>query len=145
MPLVQGLVDVCRRFPVDRPEVLPQGFLMILDRGHPIVRPAWPSQQPGRFGLGMQGMQGDDPAPQVEFPEQGPHGRDLVGAVRNSRLPRGDAGAMLEGRDQDEPAFCILPRGTADGLVVPRHRGLLALFPLPPAFSVESGGIADRK
>ena len=120
MPLVEGLVDGCRRLLVDRPEVLPQGFLVLLDRSHPIVRPALLGPRASRLPLGMQGSQGDDPIPQVQFLQQGPHGRDLVGAVRDFGRSQSDAGTVLESRDQDEWAPVMLPR--PDGLVVLRHR-----------------------
>ncbi len=48
MAVVEGLVDGCRRFPVNRPEVLPQGLLVLFDRGHPMVRPALRMVLPSR-------------------------------------------------------------------------------------------------
>ncbi len=129
MPLVEGLVDGCRRLPVNRPEVLPQGFLVLLDRGHPIVRPALLGPRASRLPLGMQGIQGDDPTPQVQFLQQGLHGRDLVGAVRDFGRSQSDAGTVLESRDQDEWAPVMLPRPGWSGRPAPSEPAVQ--FPLP--------------
>ncbi len=121
MPLVEGLVDACRRLPVDRPEVLPQGLLIVLERSSHSL-PALPDPQESRLPLGVQGIQGDDPAPQVEFLQQGPHDRDFVGTVRDFDRSQGDAGTVLEVRDPEERAPVMLSRRAVDGLAVQRHR-----------------------
>ncbi len=72
---------------------------------------------PERHGLpsdrlrpGVPGIQGDDPALQVEFSEPGPYRRDLVGAVRDFGQSPRNAGAVLEGRDPEARAPIWSPR-----------------------------------
>ncbi len=131
--LVPGVAGVGGRGPVDRLEVVQQGLRVVLDRGHPVVRPALLDQQAGRCGLGVHRLQGDGPALKVQLSEQAAHRGDLVGAVRHFGLPQGDAGAVLEGRDQDERALAALPGRATEGLAVQGHRGLAAPLPLPAA------------
>ena len=114
MALVHGLMTwgVCE---VDGPEVFEDGLLVVLDGDH--IVGASPAQAAHGLVLGMEGIDGDDAAGEVEALGEFAHGRDLVALRVHLHLPEDQAGLVLHRRHHHPASVFGLLGGTAQAPV----------------------------